>query len=156
MKNFINTLVNSGNVTLVAGFDGAPVPPIRRPWGVGCRITVPKDYQVCMQEMPTGNKLFFVPVLVTFPDGDEFVDKFFTSTLFKSVITTDNQYLRTRGSVVDKARQYSNLDDAFCYGLAGRTFEITVDILCEVRDLRNDVYRNTHIYQFDFVYSRAV
>lgn len=150
MKNFINTLINSGNVTLVADFGGAPVPPLRRPWEVGCRITVPKDYKVCMQEMPTGS-IFFVPVIVTFPDGDRICDKFFPSTLFKSVRTSDNQYLRTRGSVVDKVRQYPNLDEAFHYVLACRTFEITVDILCEIKDPRTGCCRPTHIYQFDFV-----
>lgn len=155
MKNFINTLLAAGNVTLVNSFDGAPVPQIRRPWEVGCRITVPKDYQVCLQEMPAGNSLFFVPVLVQFPDGDAIMDKFFTSTLFKSVRTSDNQYLRTRGSVVDKVRHYPNLDEAFKYGLAGRTFEITADTLCEVKDPRMDCYRPAHIYQFDFVYAFA-
>lgn len=151
MKNFMNSLRNDMSVTLVADFGGLPVPNIRRPWEVGCTITVPSDYKVCMQQMPAGNVLPFVPVVVTFPDGDVMVDKLFTGTLVKTACVAGT-FVRNRGTVVDRIREFSNWDEAFRYGLAGRTFVVSAIESYEVPAFpHSDGYRRTNIYRFDFV-----
>lgn len=151
MKNFINNLVNSGNATLVANFGGLSVPDMHRPFEIDCHITVPRDYQPCMQDMHDGHSLPFVPVMVVFPDGDTQCDKLFLGTLLKT-LKVNGTFVRNHGTVVDALRQFSNWDDAFRLCLAGRTFRITGITTYEVKAFPPAVgMRETKVYDFDFV-----
>lgn len=149
MKNFINSLHADQSITFMPNFGGMPVPSFHRPWEVGCIITIPKDYEICMQEMPSGARAIFIPVLVKFPDGEELADKFFISTLYK-VVRYEGHFYRTTGTVIDALQHYSTLDDAFHYCIMEHpSFVISADI--QVDSIRPDgTCRPTHVYRFDF------
>lgn len=150
MKNFINSLHNDQSVMFSTSFCGLEIPDMRRPWEVGCAITVPSDYQPCFQEMPSGISMPFIPVELVFRDGERQIDKLFLNTLTKT-IRTNGVFVRTHGTVVDRIREFSNWDEAIKYGLAGRTFVISSIRTYEVVHPVTGNSRLSKIFGFDFV-----